>query len=57
MKSEKIETKISTENQNGEVKIKTLKTETEKEKIKTEFSTEKLNAEVKIKTLKTKTEK
>ena len=45
----KIETEISTEKQNGEVKIKTLKTKTEKQKIKTEISTEKLNGGVKIK--------
>ena len=41
--------------QNDEVKIKTLKTKSEKDKIKTK--TEKQNDEVKIKTLKTKTEK
>ena len=39
------------------MKIKTLKTKTEKYKIKTEISTEKQHDEVKIKTLQTKTEK
>ena len=37
------------------MKIKTLKTKTEKEKMKTEISIEKQNGEVKIKTFKTKT--
>ena len=43
--------------QNDEVKIKTLKTKSEKVKIKTKAQTKKQNDEVKIKTLKTKTEK
>ena len=43
--------------QNDEVKIKTLKTNSERDKIKTKTETEKQNDEVKIKTLKTKTEK
>ena len=52
-----MKTEISIEKQNDEVKIKTLKTKTEKEKMKTEISMEKQNDEVKIKAFKTKTEK